>query len=351
MKIVSSYFLEEKFNTSIFFLSFILSFFWCNLCGADNATLVTDQRQMLHTYVEIKAYGDNASIAINAAFIEMERVNSLLNNYDPTSEISLINNNAGGDAVSISPETVEALQTALKFGKLSGGALDITIGPLLRLWGFAQEIPSMKGAGPNAQEIKKTRQLVDYRSLQVQQDVQGGPGTARLAKKGMWIDVGSFSKGYCADKAIAMLKKYGISSALVAAGGTICAIGRKAVGSPWKVAIRHPRKEDDFMTFVPLCAASISTSGDYERFYKKNGKRMGHIIDPRTGKPVERMQSVSVIAATGLESDLLSTTLFVLGPEKGKKLIDSLPGTSALLVSHNGKISMSEKWPEKVVIY
>jgi thiamine biosynthesis lipoprotein len=225
------------------------------------------------------------------------------------------------------------------------------VGPLLRLWGFAQEIPSMKGAGPHAREIKKTRELVDYRSLEIQQAVSGRAGTARLVKKGMWIDTGSFSKGYCADRAVSILKKQGIRSALVAAGGTICAIGRKADGSSWKVAVRHPRKDDDFMTFVPLCDASISTSGDYERFYKIKGKRKGHIIDPRTGNPVERMQSVSVIAATGLESDLLSTTLFVLGPEKGMSLIESLPGTSALLVSHDGRISMSESWPEKVVLY
>jgi thiamine biosynthesis lipoprotein len=274
-----------------------------------------------------------------------------LNNYDNTSEISAINRNAGGAAVNISPETAEALLAALQFSNLSGGALDITVGPLLRLWGFAQEIPSTEGAGPHAQEIRKARQFVDYRSLEVLKPVSGGAGTARLVKKGMWIDAGSFTKGYCADRAIAVLKKKGIRSALVAAGGTICAIGRKADGSEWKVAVRHPRKEDDFMTFVPLCNASISTSGDYERFYKKNGRRKGHIIDPRTGNPVERMQSVSVIAATGLESDLLSTTLFVLGPEKGTKLMNSLPGTSALLVSHDGRISMSENWPEKVVLY
>ncbi|MBN2106461.1 MAG: FAD:protein FMN transferase [Deltaproteobacteria bacterium] len=306
---------------------------------------------MLHTFVEIKAYGDNAGAAISAAFDEMERVNRLLNNYDNTSEISAINKNAGGASVNISPETVEALQAALKFSSLSGGALDITVGPLLRLWGFAQEIPSTKGAGPHAEEIKKARLYVDYRSLELQQAVSGGAGTARLVKKGMWIDAGSFSKGYCADRAIAVLKKQGIRSALVAAGGTICAIGRKTDGSKWKVAVRHPRKDDNFMTFVPLCDASISTSGDYERFYEKNGRRKGHIIDPRTGNPVERMQSVSVIAATGLESDLLSTTLFVLGPAEGSRLMDSLPGTSALLVSHDGKISMSEKWPEKVILY
>jgi len=351
MKNVCEGFWYDKLGTSVFFLSLFLSFFLCSRCSADNATLVTEQRQLLHTFVEIKAYGANAGTAIAAAFDEMERVNSLLNNYDNASDISAINRNAGGAAVPVAPETFEALQAALKFGRLSGGALDITVGPLLRLWGFAQEIPSMKGPEPSAQEIKSTKELVDYRLLQVQQAIPGGDGTARLAKKSMWIDVGSFSKGFCADKAIAVLKKYGITSALVAAGGTINAIGKKPDGAPWKVAVRHPRKEDDFMTFVPLGDASISTSGDYERFYMKKGKRRGHIINPNTGKPVERMQSVSVVAATGLESDLLSTTIFVLGPEKGSLLIDSLPGVSTLLVSHDGKLTMSKKWPEKIVIY
>jgi FAD:protein FMN transferase len=349
----TEFFLKDKLGSSILFLSFILCFFWCSLCGADNATLVTEQRQMLHTYVEIKAYGDNARTAINAAFKEMERVNRLLNNYDNASEISAINRNAGGAAVHVSPETAEVLQAAIMIGKRSGGAHDVTIGPLLKLWGFAQEQPGLEGTVPDAEQIRAAKELVDYRSLKLLSQTVSGTTlySARLAKAGMWIDMGSISKGYCADRAIAVLKQYGIQSALVAAGGTICSIGRKPDGSFWKVAVRHPRKENEIMTFVPLENASISTSGDYERFYMKNKKRLGHIIDPHTGKPVERMQSVSVIGASGLETDSIDTTIFVLGPEKGKKLIENLPGTSALLVSHDGKIRMSETWPEKVVIY
>ena len=353
MRIVGAYFLEDKLISCMFFLSFILSFFCCTLCCADNATLVTQQRQMLHTYVEIKAYGDNASAAIDSAFNEMERVNSLLNNYDNASEISAINRNAGGATVSVSPETAEVLQAAITIGKLSGGAHDVTIGPLVKLWGFTKEQPGLDGPVPDAAQIRTAKALVDYRVLQLLPQTVNGKTqySARLAKAGMWIDMGSISKGYCADRAIAVLKQYGIKSALVAAGGTICTIGRKPDGSTWKVAVRHPRKEDEIMTFVPLENASISTSGDYERFYMKNKKRLGHIIDPHTGKPVERMQSVSVIGATGLETDSLDTTIFVLGIEKGKRLINSLPGTSALLVSHDGKISMSEKWPVKTVVY
>jgi len=167
----------------------------------------------------------------------------------------------------------------------------------------------------------------------------------------MWIDTGSFSKGYAADRAMEVLRQRGIASALIAAGGTICAMGWKADGSPWTVAVRHPRKEDAFLTFVPLRDASISTSGDYERFYEKKGRRRSHIIDPRTGTPVERMQSVSVIAEKGVDSDALATALFVLGPDRGIALIDSLPDASALLVTHEGAVVMSKRWPEKTVIY
>lgn len=315
---------------------------------ADPAGIIEETRPMLHTAVQIKAWGDKAAPAMAEAFAEMERVNSLFNNYDNASEIAAVNRQAGGSAVAVSPETMELLQAAKYYSGLSGGAYDITVGPLLKLWGFARENPGRTGGEPTATQIRKARALVGCNALELTD--RPPARTARLPKAGMWIDTGSLSKGYCADRAIAVLKKHGVSGALVAAGGTICTLGRKPDGSAWKVAVRHPRKED-FMTFVPVVDASISTSGDYERFYKKKGRRVGHIIDPRTGRPVERMQSVSVIAKTGLATDALSTTLFVLGPEKAKALIDRLPDTSALMVTADGTVVMTDNWPEKIVIY
>jgi len=333
-------------------------FLLCNLLvyprlhpGDDS--LIVESRPLLHTYVEIKAYGDNASQAVEAAFAEMARVNDLLNNYDPHSEVSSINDRAGGKAVALHPETWDALELALRFGRLSGGALDITIGPLLKLWGFGKEEPGLAGGDPDAQALQKARSLVDYRALKLGSSKSASGMVvykACLEKNGMWIDVGSFSKGYCADRGMAVLKERGIQNALLAAGGTICGMGRKPDGTLWKVGIRHPRK-DDFMTFIYLQDASVSTSGDYETYYTKKGRRRGHIIDPRTGSPVERMQSVTVLAKTGGESDALSTTLFVLGPDAGIKLVDSLPGASALLVSAQGDIAMSASWPQKTVVY
>ena len=298
-------------------------------------------RLMLHTFVEIKACGDNAEAATEAAFKEIERVNSLLNNYDPKSEISQINNSAGQKAVGISPETLEALAAAKNFASLSGGALDITIGPLLKLWGFAQEEPGDKVEPPPLAVLDQTRKLVDYRLVQL----DAIKGTARLAEKGMWIDVGSFTKGYVVDRAARVLKKQGITQALITAGGTILALGTKTGGMPWQVGVRHPRKEGKLLDTIPLKGGAISTSGDYERFYRHQGRRLCHIIDPRSGRPVEAVRSISVIAPTAMASDALSTSLFVLGTEEGLSLVKNLPGVEAMIVDQEGKVHYSPDWP------
>ncbi len=302
---------------------------------------------LLHTFVEIKAWGDNATEAINEAFNEMDRINSLLSNYIPESDVSKINSNAGICPVPISPETADALNEALKFSKLSGGAFDLTIGPLLKLWGFNKDIPGLSGSEPDNKTIENTKLLVDYNAIEINHE----NNTGFLSKKGTWIDVGGFSKGYVADKAIALLQTKGIKNALVAAGGTICTIGKKPDYSEWTVGIKHPRNEDSFLTIIKLKDRAVSTSGDYENFYNKKGKRKTHIIDPRTGMPVETIQSASVIAPKGLDSDALSTVLFVLGEKDGIELIEEMPEVEALVVTNKGEVVFSTGWPVKVFTY
>jgi len=325
----------------------------CPAAMADNDQLVSDARPLLHTFVEVKAWGARAHEAVEAAFDEMERVNDLLNNYDSDSEVSRINAQAGALPVVISQDTREALQQAVGYAELTGGAFDFTIGPLLKLWGFVAEQPGLTGRDPDAPAISTARMLVDYRALELAAAPKGKDShcTARLNKKGMWIDVGAFSKGFVADKALQAMKQHGTANALIAAGGTICAMGIKPDASLWQVGIRHPRKEGSYMTIISLKNGTVSTSGDYERYYDKGGKRRGHIIDPRSGLPVERMQSVSVIAPTGVLSDALSTALFVLGPEDGIKLVETLPDVHALVVSHEGGMFTSKAWPQKTIIY
>jgi len=320
---------------------------------AGTAALESRSQPMLHTFVEIKAWGSGARAAIDAALDEMDRVNDLLNNYDPESEISSINSSAGRGWTAVSPETLEVLQQAVHFGDISGGAFDFTIGPLIKLWGFARDNPGLEAGEPDPDDLKAARNLVKYSDLQIrrQSGGSGRPGSVRLPRRGMWIDVGAFSKGYVADRAVRVLRSRGIANALVVAGGTVCAFGVKPDDSAWRIGIRHPRREGSFLTIITLKDQTVSTSGDYEKYYKKNGRRRTHIIDPRTGTPVETMQAVTVIAPEGVTSDALSTALFVLGPGDGMALVERLNGVEALLVTQEGNVLFSSGWPQKQVVY
>lgn len=305
---------------------------------------------LLHTFVEVKAYGDNQTAAIIAeTFNEMERINALLNNYNNASDISAINDSAGKIGVPISPDTYSALTAAKEYARISKGTFDFTVGPLISLWGFNRDQPGLSGPDPDSTMIKKVRSLVDYRALELQQSPGGA--TARLKHHGMRIDTGAFAKGFTADCALTYIRKKGIKSALVAAGGTISATGLKPDGQPWQIGIRHPRNNSSFLTVIPLHNQSVSTSGDYEKFYYTSGKRRTHIIDPRTGNPVSAMQSVTVLAPSGIASDSFSTALFVLGPADGLALVEQLPGFEALIVTASGEVLFSSGWPQKTIVY
>ena len=332
------------------FISFrVLAFLSFALClmvplqlkGASPPEPYSETRMMLHTLVEIKAYGDNVEDAVKAAFNEIERINLFLNNYDPKSEVSLINAAAGLKEVVISPETLEALMAVQFYGSLTDGALDITVGPLLAFWGFTQEEPAREAAPHSSNELDKIRQIVDYRALRL----DAINGTAMLLKRGMWIDAGSFTKGYAVDRAARVLKKNGVQRALIAAGGTILAVGKKSGGKYWQVGIRHPRQEGKLLGSVAIEDQAISTSGDYERFYRFKERRICHIIDPRSGQPIESVQSISVIAPSAMASDALSTALFVLGTHEGLLLVNNLPDTEALVVDQGGVQHTSRGWP------
>jgi len=332
----------------------ILVFCFCPAAFSGPPEVIARSRPLLHTLVEIKAWGNNAEAAIEEAFAEMERVNNLLNTYDPKSEVSSVNRHAGGAPVPVSPETGEALKRALFFCDITGGALDITIGPLLTLWGFGKDDPGLAGSDPDVKAIRRAKTLVDYRALELAEATLPGGAvnwTARIAQKGMWIDVGSFSKGFVADRAMAVLKKRGIANALVIAGGTVCAVGKKNDGTPWQVGIQHPRKTGSLLAVIPLQNNSISTSGDYENFYKKDGKRRTHIIDPRSGMPVAKMQAVSVIAADGMTSDGIDTGLFVLGAKQAIRVVERMGGVEAMSVTEAGRIYYSKGWPVKKITY
>ena len=282
----------------------------------------------MDTVVRIKVvHSDSkkAHKAIEAAFAEMERIDGLMNFYNPDSEVSRINRSQGKN-VKVNPEVIEVMAASLKYSRLTDGAFDISVAPLLELWDFKDgQHP------PDENKINEVLGLVGYKMI----GIDKGKKTVRLPQAGMMIDLGGVAKGYAVNRACQVLEDMGISSALIDAGGDIQVIGKK-FGHPWKVGVQHPRSKDKILTTLTLNGMAVATSGDYERFFLFDGRRYHHILDPATGYPATGCVSVTITAPSCFVADILSTAVFVLGPEKGMKLIEEIEDVEGIIVTPEG---------------
>lgn len=262
--------------------------------------------------------------AKEALFDEMKRLERLLSYSDPKSDLARINRAAGERPVEVSPGTVEVIQKALDYSSISEGAFDPTVAPLLELWGFREGDYRV----PDPDELEEAGVLVDYRL------VEAGTAEVYLPRPGMALDLGGIAKGYIVDRGLALLSQSGVRHALINAGGDIGILGPKADGSPWRVGIKHPCTDGELIAVIPwMKRGAVVTSGDYERFFVEDGVRYHHILDPRTGYPASSLVSVTVVAPTAMEADALSTALFVMGPQRGLALVESLSGVEAIMVT------------------
>jgi thiamine biosynthesis lipoprotein len=284
----------------------------------------------MDTVVTITVVADSsekAESAIDAAFDEIYRLEELLSFWTDQSEIAVIYNNAGVKPVKVSPETLVIIERSLYISEKTGGAFDPTVGPLMRLWDFNEN------KMPAENEIKKKIGLVGYAKMEIDKD----NSTAFLKSKGMSFDTGGIAKGYAVDKAVEVLKKKGIQSGLVAIAGDIRGFGTRT----WKIGIRNPRatgEDDDIMASVRIKDEAISTSGDYERFFIKDGVRYHHLLDPKSGLPARGAWSVSVIAKEAVLTDGFSTGVFVMGPEMGIDVLKEL-SFEGIIVTEGGEIT------------
>jgi FAD:protein FMN transferase len=314
-------------------------------CTSQREKMFKKSRVLMDTQVTItvvSASRDSAEKAIDAAFSEIEKIEFLTNFYAAGSEIALINKNAGISATEVSPEVLELLGKALSVSEMTDGAFDVTIGSVTKLYDFHKKI------SPEESILRKNISLVNYRDVSIDRF----RSTIFLKKKGMLIDAGGIAKGYAADKAVAQLRNMGIMSGLVAIAGDIKTFGQKPEGRPWQIGIRNPRaekREDDIIATLPLSDMAISTSGDYERFFLANGVRYHHLLDPRTGSPARGCRSVTVVANESAFADSLATAVFILGPEKGVKVLDAA-GFDSLIVDNEGKMYFTAGMREKVAI-
>jgi len=264
-----------------------------------------------------------------AAFDEMKRIEKLMNVHVPESEISRVNRLASKEAVQIDKEIFEILKESVEYSTLTSGAFDVSIRPLSALWGERGKLKEI----PEVKEIEGKLPLVNYKNIILDERNQ----TVEFKKKSMALDLGGIAKGYALDRAIKVLKGRGIKEALINAGGDIRVMGERL----WKIGLQHPRKENEVLAVIELKDQAIATSGDYQRYFIKEGKRYHHIINPETGYPADKCMSVTILAPQATQADILTTSIFILGPEKGMRLIESLKDVEGIIIDSQGKILLS----------
>lgn len=284
---------------------------------------VRDARLLMGTQVTIVAGGAEAGArpAIDAAFSAMRRLSDDMNHYDPASRVSAINRAAGVAPVPVSPDLMTVLQQAQALAARTAGAFDITIGALTG-WRFDVDAPRI----PSAKELHAGLAHVDYRDLVL----DPARSTAFLRRRGMRIDLGGIAKLYIVDSGMRVLRAAGVARAMIDAGGDIAVFGGTRA-RPWRIGIRDPRAPG-LAAVVELRAGFVVSSGDYERFFIKDGRRYHHILDPRTGLPTTGLQQVTLVAEDLARVNGLSAAAMVLGAEAARALIEAMPGVQALLV-------------------
>jgi FAD:protein FMN transferase len=283
-------------------------------------------------YVELWHEQPAKGQAAAAAVIdEMRHVDELMSHYKPESELSQINAHAAERPVVVDRELYDLIKRSLEFSRITEGAFDITYASVGYLYNFKTHVH------PDEAEIKKALPGVDWHHL-IMDDARH---SVQFARPGMRIDLGGIAKGYAVDRGIEILKARGISHAVVTAGGDSRIIGDR-FGRPWVVGIRDPNDAQKVVTRIPLVDTAMSTSGDYERFFEENGVRYHHIIDPHTGHSASKVRSATILGPTATQTDGLSKTAFVLGPERALEILDKIPDIDAIFVTPDGRLLYSK---------
>lgn len=269
--------------------------------------------------------------AIDAVMDEMRRIDATMSPYKQNSELTKLNSNAARKPVVISAELFGLLTRAESFSNLTQGAFDITFASA----GFLYNYRAHKK--PDIQELQQAVDAINYHNIHLDQ----GSHSVSYSKPGVKIDLGGIAKGHAVDNSILLLQKMDIKNALVTAGGDTRVIGKRWE-RPWQIGIRDPRNKEKMVARIPLEDVAVSTSGDYERFFEQDGVRYHHIIDPKTGDSARELQSVTIIGSDATTTDALSTSIFVMGRERGMQLINRLPGIDAILVDNTGHMYYSD---------
>lgn len=306
------------------------------LTCAQDAGHVKYEGLAMGSSLEIEVYGGDQAVcerAVQAARDEIERLDRMMTDWKPESPLMDVNRAAGLKPVRVPPELFFIVKRSVQMSELTGGTFDITFAGAGKLWNWRAPDPQV----PSPETVKAALENVGWKGIRLDAKEQ----TVFLSKPGMRIGLGGIVPGYAADLAMGKIRALGIRDACVNMSGDVMISGKKN-GEPWNVAVTHPRKKGETLAVIPMSNAAISTSGDYERFFIKDGKRYCHIIDPRTGYPADACQSVTIIAPNVAFADALAKGVFILGPVEGMALAEKLEGVQALIVAADGTVTLSK---------
>jgi len=275
-----------------------------------------------------------ANVFIDEAVNEVKRIENLISDWIPTTQISEINRNAGIKEVKVDEEVFDLLERAIKVSKLTNGAFDISYASMDKIWKFDGSMKEM----PSEEAIKKSVEKIGYQNIILNEKDK----TVFLKFQGMKLGLGGIGQGYIADKVKTLLQSKGCNSGLVNVSGDINTWGKQPDGKSWTIGIVNPMNKNKVFATFPLDDSAVETSGSYEKYVTFNGIRYSHIIDPRTGYPSTGIVSVSVFAKQTEIADALATGIFVLGIEVGIDLVNQLKGIECIIVDEKGKIHTSK---------
>ncbi len=341
MNLTLSLYKKSRFTITI---GILLAIPFINSCSPSPERIFKETRPSMYTVVSITVVSPTeiqANRAINASFVELDRIATLLNFYSDTSELSAINRQAGEQPVKVSKDTLDIIERSIYVSEMTEGAFDITVGPLVKLWDIQNEVI------PDRKSIDEKSQIIGYKNIVIDR----AASTVFIKRKGAQIDLGGIIKGYAVDKVVEVLHQNGIHSGIVAVGGEIRSLGKKPDGTSWLIGVQNPRQkgtDDAVVATIELSDKALSTSGDYIRYFEKDGVRYHHLLDPKTGSPSRQCGSTTIIADDNTTTDGFSK-LFILGPEKGLAVANKL-GFDILFIDCKGAIVMSDGLKNKIRI-
>lgn len=290
---------------------------------------------VIGTVCTVNLYEKGTKAAYKEIFDRLREIESRMSANAAGTEVDAINRSAGVSPVAVHEDVRSVVEAALHFAELSGGALDPTVGPLVKLWNIGSDDARV----PSPAELKAALPLIDWKDVVV----DDAAGTVFLKRAGMKLDLGAMAKGFAADEVARIIAKHKIPRAIVDLGGNVMAVGEKQGGDPWRVGVQDPSSErGNHIGILPVKNKTLVTSGIYERFFEQDGKHYHHILSTRDGYPVENgLISVTIVADRSIDADCLSTAAFALGLEAGKKLVESLPGVEAIFIDSDFRVTLT----------